>query len=501
MKLIVRLTALPLLITLLALAIGPLGPGSARAQDVTATPEADSRGSALATTVAYVVQFYPLWFTYYQSQYASINHLVGPDRISPLYQIVVAINNDTLYTSTFLDLEAQPVILTIPATTATYSVLTLDPYGDIFESGIQPQTPGTYGFTGPGWTGTLPAGVTPIAMPLDFTTLIFRADKFSASGEDQKAEAERFRASLKTQTLSDYLNDPSGGATSILPEVAFAVPFKTTADELIAKDAITFLQQLQTAVASSNTPPMSPYEQRLSSRFDRLFGSGDFDPSSAQDSAQRAAFMAGAQAAHKLIVERYLTHRGLTNWIHFTNIGAWGHRGIERASITEFCQYCNGISTAAYFHAFKDGQGALLNGSNPDGYVLTFPAGQLPEAERFWSLTAYTPHSIELVDNSANKYVVASYTHGLQTNPDGSLSVYMAQSSRRAYPRPTGSRCPSGRSTSCSASTAPRGAWRTIRMSPPVSRVSDRTLVSTAQSRAKIPHPCAKRFQPLDEEA
>jgi hypothetical protein len=226
LKPIVRITALTLSISLLALAIGQLRIGTTSAQDVPATPQASSQEGAFTTTVAYVVPFYPLWLTYYQSLFATRNHLVGLDRISPVYQFVVAINDDTLYASTFLDLTAQPVILTIPATTATYSVLTLDPYGDIFESGIQPQTPGTYALTGPGFTGTLPAGATPIAMPLNFTTLIFRADKFSPSGEDQMAAAEQFRSSLKTQTLSDYLNDPSGVTTLILPELAFALSFK-----------------------------------------------------------------------------------------------------------------------------------------------------------------------------------------------------------------------------------------------------------------------------------
>jgi hypothetical protein len=244
-------------------------------------------------------------------------------------------------------------------------------------------------------------------MPLNFTTLIFRADKFSPTGEDQIAQAEQFRRSLRIATLSEYLNDPSGGATEILPQFpAFAVPFKTTADELIAKDAITFLKQLQTAVAAPNTPPMMPAEQTLSDRFDRLFGSGDFGSPSGQPSAQGAQFIAGAQVAHKLIVDRYLTHRGPTHWIHFTNIGDWGDQVIERSSITEFCQYCNGISEAAYYHTFWDGQGVLLDGSDPAGYVLTFPTGELPEAERFWSLTAYTPQAIELVDNAEDKYVV-----------------------------------------------------------------------------------------------
>ncbi len=377
-----------------------------------------SRSNAFDTAIAYVEEFYPLWFTYYQSQYATINRLAGPNRVSPLYHIVVAINVDTLYASSFIDLSSQPVVLTIPKTEVTYSLLTLDPYGDIFESGIGAQTPGTYALTGSRFGGALPAGVTRIAMPLDFSTLIFRADKYSAAGEDQIDQAQLFRKSLKLQTLADYRVDPAGGATLIVPEILTAVPFKTTADNLIARAPLTFLKQLQTAVASSNTPPLSPYEQVLADRFDALFRDAE---TNAFD------FSAGAQTAHDLIVDRYLTHTGPTNWIHFTNIGNWGKNVIERSSITEFIQYGNSISTAAYYHTFSDGAGRPLNGRNPLGYVMTFAKNELPEAERFWSLTAYTPDAIELVANPVNKYAVASYTPELRYWSDGSLSVYLAQ--------------------------------------------------------------------------
>jgi hypothetical protein len=64
---------------------------------IAGNPEAVSQLSPFNTTVAYVAQFYPLWFTYYQSLLASTNRnrLVGPDRISPIYHYVVAINVDT----------------------------------------------------------------------------------------------------------------------------------------------------------------------------------------------------------------------------------------------------------------------------------------------------------------------------------------------------------------------------------------------------------------------
>lgn len=441
-------------VAIAATALPGATPTFAGTQEVAPTAQAMSQDDALATTVAYVEQFYPLWFTYYQSQYASVNRLAGPDRVSPLYQIVVAINVDTLYASTFVDLAEQPLILSIPATTVSYSVLTLDPYGDIFESGVPSQSPGTalpattYALTGPGFQGTLPAGVTRIEMPLDFTTLIFRADRFSPEGEDQTDEANQFRMSLETQSLCLYEHLPcpsgssNGGTTLIVPEVITAVPFKTAADELIAHDPIAFLKQMQVAVASSNTPPLSPLAQDLSERFDRLFGSGDF--SAPGSDAQRADFVAGARAAHQAMLDRYLTHTDATNWIHFTNIGAWGDDVVERSAITEFIQYGNGIATAAYYHAFKDGNGVPLDGSR-HGYVLNFPAGQLPDAERFWSITAYTPSSVELVRNSADKYVVARYTPGLAYNADGSLSVYMTSDLPKGVPAANWLPIPRGR--------------------------------------------------------
>ena len=77
---------------------------------------------------------------------------------------------------------------------------------------------------------------------------------------------------------------------------------KTIADNLIAHDPIAFLTQLQRAVGSHNTPPFSPYEQALSDRFNTLF---------ANRGVNEPEFSDGAQAAHKLILDRYLTY---THW-------------------------------------------------------------------------------------------------------------------------------------------------------------------------------------------
>jgi hypothetical protein len=75
-------------------------PGVAQSVDpdaIAGNPEAVSQLSPFDTTVAYVVQFYPLWFTYYQRLLGTLNtnHLVGPERVSPIYHFVVAVNVDT----------------------------------------------------------------------------------------------------------------------------------------------------------------------------------------------------------------------------------------------------------------------------------------------------------------------------------------------------------------------------------------------------------------------
>jgi len=384
------------------------------------------QSKAYTTTVNYVTEFYPLWFTFNQSQGAPPNRLIGPNKITPLYQTVVAINVDTLYASTFVDLSGGPVVLTIPDTKVTYSILPLDPYGDVMQIGITPGTHGgTYGLTGPNFTGTLPAGVTPVPMKLDHLILIFRSDLYTSDGIDETKASEIFRRGLQLQTLSDWQQHPHGGHTAVVPELVYAKPNKTIADTLAARDPVSFLTQLQAAVAGPNTPTFLPAQKSLSESFNALFA----------HSSDKSDFARGAQDAHKLILDDYLDHTGANNWIHFTNMGEWKpDQQLDRSAITEFIQYGNNIKAAAYYQTFKDGSGTALDGTDPKGYVLNIPADQIPQAKRFWSFTAYTPQSVELIKNDANVYHVASYTPGLAKNADHSITLYIAREKPKDAP-------------------------------------------------------------------
>lgn len=69
--------------------------------------------------------------------------------------------------------------------------------------------------------------------------------------------------------------------------------------------------------------------------------------------------------------------------------------------------------------------GELLDGSKDD-YTLTFPAGQLPPVNAFWSITMYDGKTQFLIKNPINRYIVDSaMLPGMKKNPDGSLTIYL----------------------------------------------------------------------------
>jgi hypothetical protein len=193
---------------------------------------------------------------------------------------------------------------------------------------------------------------------------------------------------------------------------------KAIGDALITQNPIRFLQQLQAAVAPPRTPPLSPDEQQLSDRFNTLFGNG---------ATQTAVFSAAALKAFDMIVNEYMTHTGPTNWTHYTNQGNFDGHVLERAASAEFAQVGNTTETALYYNAFKDVSGQPLDGRNPSGYVLTFGPQQIPQVKRFWSVSVYTRETERVIRNPLHKYHVPNCEPGLQKNPDGSLSIYLAR--------------------------------------------------------------------------
>jgi hypothetical protein len=384
----------------------------------------------------YTVRFYPRYFTWAQFHIHSDNsrrqgagsgenRLTGPLGMGPEYKIVVAINDDTIYAETFLDVSNGPVILTIPKYKNTYSILQLDVYGNIFSTALSSEPPsggGIYAFVAPGYSGKLPRKSTRIEMPYTFTTMAIRIDKHTSSGENLIQAANEFRSSLSLQTLDKYDPHSTSGRTLVLPLSFFAPSAKLMADEGLATAPEAFLTTLQEAMASPMTQPITDDDRSLMRRFDAAFAAAKNVVD--HDSGPLTEIVRGAQAAYAAIINRWHSHRGSTNWIHFDNIGHWGKNYLDRAALTEYIQVGNDRKAAYYADAFVDASGLPLDGGS-FAYTIQFAKSELPTYTRFWSMTAYTPEYVELVPNVLNKYVVASYTHGLVTEKDGSVTIYV----------------------------------------------------------------------------
>jgi hypothetical protein len=90
-------------------------------------------------------------------------------------------------------------------------------------------------------------------------------------------------------------------------------------------------------------------------------------------------------------------------------MGLWGNHGYE----------------ADYEILWQDGEGEFLDGSHTYELTLSPP----PPAKAFWSLTMYDEPNYHLVNNPINRYSIGDRTPGLQHGADGSVAIYMENSS------------------------------------------------------------------------
>ena len=98
---------------------------------------------------------------------------------------------------------------------------------------------------------------------------------------------------------------------------------------------------------------------------------------------------------------------------------------LKRAAVAKAGIYANDTAEAAYPMAAKDSTGQPLDASKHN-YTLTFPAGQLPPVNAFWSVTMYDGKTQLLIENPINRYLINSpMLPQMKKNADGSLTIYI----------------------------------------------------------------------------
>ncbi len=102
---------------------------------------------------------------------------------------------------------------------------------------------------------------------------------------------------------------------------------------------------------------------------------------------------------------------------------------MKRAVAAQAGIYGNDPEEATYPFTRVDIAGQTLDGSKHN-YTLTFPPGQQPPVNAFWSLTMYDGKTQLLIENPINRYLINSpMLPAMKTNADGSLTLYIQNKS------------------------------------------------------------------------
>jgi hypothetical protein len=337
---------------------------------------------------------------------------------TPKDTAIVTPNSDTPYSMVQADLRAEPIVLCVPEVEKGryYAVQLSDMYSfnyGYIGSRTTGNGPGCYMVAGRNWQGETPAGINKVfRSETQFSLVIYRTQLFDATDIDN---VKKIQASYKAQTLSAYLGKP---APPPVPEIdwpkfteaAFTTDFPAILD---------FLLQFC---------PTVPEETALRTRFASIgIGPGkkfDFKDLSPEQKTEfglgvKNGFAKIDQAANEIGKQingwRIGTAAGSRAFYH----GDW----LLRAAAAKAGIYGNDAAEAMYPYTRNDGSGQPLDGSRQK-YTLTFPAGQLPPVNAFWSVTMYDGKTQLLIENPINRYLINSpMLPGMNKSPDGSLTI------------------------------------------------------------------------------
>ena len=337
---------------------------------------------------------------------------------------IITPNSDTPYSLGFLDLRAEPIVLSVPAVPKPryYSVQLTDGntynYGYIGSRATGTE-PGDYLVAGPDWKGETPAGIKKVFnSSTPFSIAIYRTQLFNPK---DMPNVEKVQAGYVVQPLSAFLKQSPPAAP---PKVDF-VPATTEG----IKDH--YYEYLDAALAFV---PLSAEDKTIRAKLASIgIGPGKtFDFKDLSDEHKAAVLLGMKEGDDK--VTRFLADgvKAINGW----NVGSFfGDRAyfnadwLKRAGAAKGGLYGNDAVEAMYPYTRKDAAGDDLDGSK-HAYTLTFPAGQLPPVNSFWSVTMYDGKTQLLIENPINRYLINSpMLPSMKKNADGSVTLYIQNKS------------------------------------------------------------------------
>jgi hypothetical protein len=365
------------------------------------------------------------------------NHFVHarafPDEHS---RIVIRPNADTLYSTAWLDLSHEPILLHVPDTHGRYYVMQLlDAWTETFDMPGK-RTRGTdarwFGIVGPGWKGSLPPNVEKINAP---TNTVWVLGRTQVNGVADYGEVHAIQNGFALVPLSQY---PHGAALSAPPPASSPTPTPAPAPgsspgpnrndpppmQVQRMSAREFFQLVANLL---KTNPPHPRDAPLMKQLARagILPGRVFNPESLSTEDQQA-FEQGVKAAADSLAT--LGSQGgagekLNGWSSGFGAatGRYGIRYDARAAVARLGLGALPPEEAIYFSCCQTDAAHSLSGEH--AYTLHFSAAQLPPVRAFWSLTLYGEDGY-FVPNSIRRFAIGD-RDALKFNRDGSLDLFV----------------------------------------------------------------------------
>jgi len=348
---------------------------------------------------------------------APFNHIGHTRRLAgPEDRAVVSMNVDTLYSFAWLDLRAEPVVLTLPAIDAGryVSVQLIDLYTYIVGY-ISPRTHGNAGgdflVAGPGWGENTPPGVKRVFhSPTRFLLAFYRTQLFDAA---DLINVHALQDQYQAQTLSHYLGKPNAATSGERPEYAQVMPMDVRKES----ESLQFFAILNAMLTEM---PALPEETGLRTRFEQIgvIPGRPFDPADEQTSQ---TIIQGMRNGLMAMYNRARTMRSSAEI--FGSRETLKRDYLSRAVGALLGIYGNAAEEYLDVGYQSDSDGQAFDGNRK--YQIKFFPDLLPPVGAFWSITAYTAEKY-LYTNSIKRYVINSpMIPSLVKDADGGFTIYI----------------------------------------------------------------------------
>jgi hypothetical protein len=337
---------------------------------------------------------------------------------------IITPNSDTPYSLLWMDLRAEPMVLSVPAVEKSryYSVMLCDGntfnYGYIGSRATGPEA-GDYLVAGPDWKGETPPGIKAVfRSTTQFSLAAYRTQLISPA---DMPNVVKVQAGYTAQPLSAYLKQPA-------PAAAPPIDFPKIDKEMVKTN---FFEYLDFALQFA---PAGPEEAGIRAKLASI-GIGPGKKFNFKDlSVEHKAAILLAMKEGDSKVEKYLEagQKDINGW----KVGSlFGDREfykgdwLKRAAAAKGGIYGNDAVEAMYPLTKTLANGEALDGGKHK-YTLTFAKDQFPPVNSFWSVTMYDGKTQLLIENPIDRYLINSpMLPGMKRNADGSLTLYIQKDS------------------------------------------------------------------------